>query len=98
MPPNIKKKTFVGLIVYCLSRSPDISTPSQSGGSSFWNVSEAEGLPGGGRRARACAVGCFKDAQKKYINKGAVLSVCIQKVFPTCSFLERLTEHLGKDF
>ena len=99
MPPNIRKKTSVGLIVYCMNISPDIlgRHPSQSGGGSFWNVSEAEGLPGGGRRARACAVGCFKDAQKKYIN-GGVLSACIQKVFPTCSFLEPLTEHLGKDF
>ena len=50
--------------------------PSQSGSCSFWNVSEAKGLPCGWRGSRACAVGCFKNANKKTV----VLRICTQKM------------------
>ena len=103
MPPNIRKKTSAGLIVYCVNRSPNISGrhPSQSGCSSFWNVSEAEGLPGGGRRARACAVGCFKDAQQKYINWGVLTPEHMHpKAFPQMFHFgtPHWTQYLAKDF
>ena len=48
---NVEETTYVGLIVYCecVNIFPDIlgRHPSQSRSSSFWNVSEAKGLPGG---------------------------------------------------